>query len=443
MKILHLPDSFLPWRTGGKEVFVYNLAVALQKTGVQNQILIHADHSVGANEGIYDYHGLPVNVLAPLHRNYMNQWNKEVQETPGFEIFLLKERPDIIHFHDQNSGASLSHLRIAKKLGIKTVLTYHSPGQSCPQHALLYKGLYTCNGKLDLYKCSRCLLTCKGIPEPFPYILANFNIKIGNYETNKLNRITGQRNLVGIFSNSFHEIYSLHDKIQVHAQWCKKVLMINGVPEKKIFFTRQGIPEKNQESRIKNQETGDYRQETEDRGKYKIKLLFIGRCEWVKGVHVLIEAVKLLPKDFPVEVHFLGPYWDTTNYGKIQLGKIQNDVRFQKPKLLPPSEISSYMQLMDLCIIPSLWPETGPLALLEAFQAGLPVIGSNYGGISENVIDGVNGLLFERNNYKDLARKIQLIINNRQLLNILKKGITSVRTADNMAKDIYQMYCIL
>jgi Glycosyltransferase len=44
-------------------------------------------------------------------------------------------------------------------------------------------------------------------------------------------------------------------------------------------------------------------------------------------------------------------------------------------------------------VVPSQWMETGPLVVLEAFAAGVPVIGSNLGGIADKVQHGHNGLL--------------------------------------------------
>ena len=58
-------------------------------------------------------------------------------------------------------------------------------------------------------------------------------------------------------------------------------------------------------------------------------------------------------------------------------------------------------------VVPSIWWETGPLVVMEAFQYGRPVICSDIGGMSERVTDGVNGLHFRRRDPDDLARKMQ------------------------------------
>ena len=54
------------------------------------------------------------------------------------------------------------------------------------------------------------------------------------------------------------------------------------------------------------------------------------------------------------------------------------------------------MARIDWVVVPSIWWETGPLVVMEAFQYGRPVICSDIGGMSEKVTDGVNGLHFRR-----------------------------------------------
>jgi glycosyltransferase involved in cell wall biosynthesis len=57
----------------------------------------------------------------------------------------------------------------------------------------------------------------------------------------------------------------------------------------------------------------------------------------------------------------------------------------------------------DACLVPSVWLETGPLAVYEAMAAGLPVIGSRLGCIDERIGDNVDGLLFRPGDAEELA----------------------------------------
>lgn len=62
-------------------------------------------------------------------------------------------------------------------------------------------------------------------------------------------------------------------------------------------------------------------------------------------------------------------------------------------------------------IIPSVWHEVFGLTIIESLSAGTPVIGSKVGGITELIQEGENGFLFERANEKELANKIERLIN--------------------------------
>jgi glycosyltransferase involved in cell wall biosynthesis len=58
---------------------------------------------------------------------------------------------------------------------------------------------------------------------------------------------------------------------------------------------------------------------------------------------------------------------------------------------------------MDVLVVPSLWMETGPITVLEAWAAGIPVIGSNRGGIREWIDEFGGGRLFPPGDAKALA----------------------------------------
>ena len=63
-------------------------------------------------------------------------------------------------------------------------------------------------------------------------------------------------------------------------------------------------------------------------------------------------------------------------------------------------------------MVPSIWYENMPNALLESLACGTPVIASNLGSLPEIVDDGVNGLLFEPGNAEELAERMRYLLDN-------------------------------
>ena len=401
MNILHLTGSAYPWYTGGKEIFAFQLARELNILQTSNHILIHqTEKKEPLGEHLLE--GVKTTVLPPVQ--YMDDrkftYSMLVDEKPGFDIFLDTYQPDIVHFHDQFGGASLSHLHCIKKRGIKTILTYHSPGQSCPQHALLYHNRKICDGILREYRCTECQLNYFGVPEPFNYFAAlNITQFIQQVNEGRIQKAFRQRELTKKFMEAFMEFYNSIDAVQVHAEWVRNILEKNGVAAKKIKYIELGGGNSGQNN--KNPKFPD---------RTPLKMVFIGRCTYIKGVHVLIDAVKKLDDQLPVEVYFFGPYWEDTDYGRKMSGRIQNDKRFFKPELVPNDQLNPRLSEMDVCIIPSIWPETGPLTIFDAWSAGLPVIGSNERGIKELINKYKGGFVFQSGNPDQLSEIILSII---------------------------------
>jgi len=109
-------------------------------------------------------------------------------------------------------------------------------------------------------------------------------------------------------------------------------------------------------------------------------ILFVGRPERVKGLHVLLKAYR--QAGLPYRLVIVGPRGEsngTENY----LGKVSD------------SQLASLYASARAVVVPSLWPENCSMVILEAMSSGAPVIASRLGGNSELVQDGVNGVLTE------------------------------------------------
>jgi glycosyltransferase involved in cell wall biosynthesis len=416
VRILHLPGTFFPRGKGGKEVFVNNLIKHLPEH--EHVVVIHG------SETSYIFQGVPVHVLPhpTISDRRYSYFSLVYDDLPGFGAALDEYNPDIVHFHDFCAGASLSHLRMCKEKKLRTLVTYHTPGTSCLQRGLTFKGIEPCDGRIDLTRCTVCRYSSRGwgaIARVASLIEPNFD---------KTGKVFLRRS-TSLYYRSWCEFFQKVDAVQVHAPWVEKLLVANDVPSEKIHAIEMG-----------GHPTVSMTSPRPARDNKVLKLGFVGRCAHIKGIHLLIDAVNKIPLHYELEVHFLGPHWEE-EFGRQLLARIAGNSRFKTPRYVPPENIVAELRSMDVCVIPSLWPETGPLSLFDAFAAQLPIIGTNLAGIADRVKDGESGLLFKWGDSEDLARKIRQVLDNRELLNQFRRAIPPNHTFAEMATNIGRLYC--
>jgi glycosyltransferase involved in cell wall biosynthesis len=136
----------------------------------------------------------------------------------------------------------------------------------------------------------------------------------------------------------------------------------------------------------------------------------VARLSDVKGHKYLIEAMKDVLKEIPdAQLLVCGDGKEKNSLVKLadQLG-ISKSVFF-KPEAQGTSDVLS---AMDVFVMPSLHEGLG-LALMEAMAAGLPVIGSDIGGIKTLIEDGVTGLLVRPTDSQGLSRAIVMVLADR------------------------------
>lgn len=73
---------------------------------------------------------------------------------------------------------------------------------------------------------------------------------------------------------------------------------------------------------------------------------------------------------------------------------------------VPMEDMPELYQKSDISVIPTIACEGLSLSVLESMSSGLPVIASNVGGLTDAVIDGYNGLVWDPN-YDSLTEKIR------------------------------------
>jgi glycogen(starch) synthase len=157
-------------------------------------------------------------------------------------------------------------------------------------------------------------------------------------------------------------------------------------------------------------------------------LLCIGRLIKDKGFDLAIDALKNVLKYYPGANLIIagdGPERRYLEEKTLNLG-LSNTVRFTG--WVPPEEVPGLMNKASIVVVPSRWEEPFCLVALQAAQMARPVVASKTGGIPETVLDKETGLLFEKENIKDLEEKILFLIQNPHVS--LKMGKTAKKRAE-------------
>jgi glycosyltransferase involved in cell wall biosynthesis len=144
----------------------------------------------------------------------------------------------------------------------------------------------------------------------------------------------------------------------------------------------------------------------------KPRVLFVGRLAPQKGVRTLVEAAGLL-KHPSAQVLLVGdgPEQLALEREAKRIG-VGDRLRFEG--FVAHERLPAVLAHADLLVLPSLYEELGTV-LLEAMQAGLPVVASKTGGIPDVIEDGVNGMLVAPGDPEALARAIDRLVADRDL----------------------------
>ena len=140
----------------------------------------------------------------------------------------------------------------------------------------------------------------------------------------------------------------------------------------------------------------------------KIRIGFIGQIIHSKGIHLLLEAVNQLENVIRerISLSIYGNLQKNPVYGaKLQeLANGLGNVEFCGT--YAHDESANVFSKIDILVVPSLWYDF-PLIIDEAFATKTPVIATKLGQMAENVIDGSNGLLFERETRRILPTRLK------------------------------------
>ncbi len=414
MKVLLALSWYFPESTGGTEVYVASLAKYLKVFGCEPVIAAPLKTDKISR---YFHEGIPVfryPIPADPTRN-------EVQERLephyfGEYVKLLNElKPDIAHFHTTSWAMGNPHLRVAKAIGCRVVVTCHTPAQGylCPRGTNMIWGKRICDGIVKPARCSACVLQSKGIPPflGFPLSWAS------GWPRYIRHRLAQQK-----------ELFSLADKLLVLSDGRREIFLRNGsVGEGKISLCRLAV----------SQETSQTNHKSLDK---EIVVGYIGRMDPIKGLDGLIKAFGRIRSQALIRLKVFAIAAEGDKYFESIKYLAKDDPRIEFCPSVKPEEIPSVFRQMDVLAVPSLCMEGGPTVLLEALACKVPVMGSNVSAISEYIQHGKNGLLFEPGDVNGIEIILNQLLSDRGLLPRLVEGIGAVRTMKQVAVEMRDLY---
>lgn len=310
-------------------------------------------------------------IMVPFESIFSIKTYREIKE------IIKREKIEIVHVHNTLPLISSSVYYAAKNCGVPVVQTLHNFRLLCPG-ATFTKGNIICE------ECLEKGLMCA--------------VKSRCYRQSFIQTIVLVLNLI------FNRIVGTYNKVDAFISLTEfnKKKFIGLLPEDKIFV-KPNFANQNYLENSDNEEKGYF--------------LFLGRIDEIKGIDLLLESWKDI-KDVKLLIVGKGPYEEKAKeYVKVNN---MNNIEFLGYK--DKHDVLEIISKAIALIIPSQCYEGFPMTIVESFSLSVPVIAGDIGNLSTIIKDGNNGLLFKYNSYKELSKRINDLLYNKELRLDLANG---------------------
>jgi glycosyltransferase involved in cell wall biosynthesis len=136
------------------------------------------------------------------------------------------------------------------------------------------------------------------------------------------------------------------------------------------------------------------------------ELVYVGMLEAHKGVLTMLQGFADSCDEHGFTLTVVGDGSTRTELEKL-VGELRVENRVRMTGFISRDELNSIRRRAQYQIVPSEWPENAPLTVLESLSCGVPVIGSDAGGLPEIISDESGSMIFKagsRNDFADTLR---------------------------------------
>jgi len=373
-RVLIVSQLFPPYFIGGAEIAAYEQSKMLKKMGWEVKIFAGKinnsikRYALTKEKNELDIMRINLHDIDFYHDKYLNIDKEQIREM--FRQQLYDYAPDVVHFHNIY-GLSLGMVEDCKKFKIPVVMTLHDYWGICPKNLLLDEKGSICN--INDGTCSICQ----------NHITSESGIDVSSFQRN----------------STYVQIYKKADIIISPSKYVAEKFIERSIPREKFKILKYGIDL----SRFKNIKKSKTK---------KIRISFIGQIIWHKGLDTFLQALLTL-NDYEkskIEVSIIGTGDKVFTAYCRDLVKNLSFVKFLGK--IDSEKMHEFYGSIDLLVVPSRWPENSPLVVQEAMACGIPVLGSDLGGMPELIKDGIDGFIFKHNDVISIAEKLKSIIKN-------------------------------
>jgi glycosyltransferase involved in cell wall biosynthesis len=176
----------------------------------------------------------------------------------------------------------------------------------------------------------------------------------------------------------------------------------------------------------------------------KAKLVYVGNLQPGKGILDVIESMKHLTEPDKVELNIIGQWRDDSTMMKAHEMISKISVLVNIHSVMTGQVKLDFIKSCDILIFPPREPEGHPWVIVEAMAAGLPVITTDKGAITESVEHLVNGYIIKDKSPKELANRIEYLVKHPQVKSAMGKAsfekYIKYYTEESMVKNLKNIF---
>lgn len=441
MRILFVAHQFFPEHYAGVETVTLGLARELRNRGHETFVFAAKrstpinDIESGETED-YEFEGVPVRRVGRpqegFSRPYRLDYENEVMAQRARE-YVREIRPDVVHA-EHFQGLSGSVIPAFKEAGAPLVYTATDFWTFCPVVDLHRHDGKMCTGP-EISHCTRCIASrhstsrMKKAVDLMPNAAIRAAAAVSETPLSGLSLSLRQIRDLKQRPGRLREYMSQVDHIIVYTRLMRDLLLANGIGEGRIQVSPYGIDVSNIKKAPRNENVPP-----------PLRVGFVGTMAPHKGCDTLIEAVRKLPERPEVRLSIHGNLERFKPFVRRLRHLAGDDPRITFAGPFSRERVGHVFSELDVLVVPSRWYENQPGVILEAFAAGMPVVATNLGGMSEFVKHEKNGLLFELEDVDGLSRQLRRLVEEPELIQKLRAGIGLVKTVEQDVDELETLY---